>query len=209
VRRRAPEPDTRMGARADEPRHHGVALSDQLHDLQLKIAERTRNGANPRPGSGCRAGSYSSSNTSSRHSLNTSATRRCTSALRSSVLIPVPAANMITTTPTEPASVPAKSYRSGRNFCPNPPGCEPDTTRRHSAAITGPRSQPPHETSHTDPASRGVTAAGDQRPFGSRGPACATYRPAIGPKHWRGTLIGLCGVGAAMLDRFRNRLSAL
>jgi hypothetical protein len=28
-------------------------------------------------------------------------------------------------------------------------------------------------------------------------------------KHGRGTLIGLCGVGAAMLDRFRNRLSAL
>jgi hypothetical protein len=28
-------------------------------------------------------------------------------------------------------------------------------------------------------------------------------------KHRLGTLIGLCGVGAAMLDRLRNRLSAL
>ena len=52
---------------------------------------------------------------------------------------------------------------------------------------------------------------------GARGEGCQVGRcdefgGAVG-RYWtlkraRGTLIGLCGLGAAMLDRFRNRLSA-
>ena len=100
-----------MGARAGKPRHHGVALGDQLYDLQLKIAERGTKRRNPRPGSGGRAGLIQIVHYLEPALVVNLGHQAVPQRLTILGTHPgPPSENMITTTPRKPASVPAKSY---------------------------------------------------------------------------------------------------